>query len=237
MYKKIISIVFAIFVMILNTIPASAVSNDSYSSEYTEYLGYVNQGILGEDISFEYWKHLKELSCELEKSLENSSVFQVVYDSTSANSTYSTYSMMPGDIFITNGTSSAGLTGHAAIAISKYSLLHIAGFGESVTTINLDNWHNRYTSEGWTKVYRNPNSSVAENAAQWAVDTYFNSSAVYMLTQDVSSTYYTYCSKIVWQSYYYGNSPSAASYLASGYILPYSLPGLINDVSLINTFE
>lgn len=235
MIKKIVSLFLVTLLLLSISITASAETSEYNSEEYNEYIGYIDQGILGEDVSFEQWSFLKNQSIELEAALEASSKFGKVFDSQNSGSTYSTYTMRAGDVFITNGTSSAGLTGHAAIAISSTKILHIAGIGCNPTTISLSAWHSQYTVNGWTKVYRHSSSSTASRAANWAANTYEGSSAVYMINNNLSSTYETYCSKLVWQAYYYG--ADSATYLASGIVLPYSLPGLIQNISLNSTFE
>lgn len=237
MFKKCIAIL--IFVVLLFTLSTQAAAAEvpQNPNEYNEYLGYVQQGILGEDVTFDDWKYLKNKASELEAALEASSEFDLIYDSTNPSSTYSTYTLTKGDVFITNGTSSAGITGHAGIAASNSQILHIAGFGYNPTKISLSTWHTQYTNNSdssWTKIYRHSSCTVANQAANWAVNTYDGSSAVYSITQDVSTTYETYCSKLVWQAYFYG--ANSATYLSSGYILPYSLPDLITNISLTKTF-
>ena len=137
-----------------------------------------------------------------------------------------------GDVFITSSTVSSGLLGHAGISISSSSILHIAGPGEHPDTISKNSWLNKY-DEGWNKVYRHSDSSIAEDAAQWAEDTYKDSDAEYVITMDLESTDETYCSKLVWQAYYYGHTPSAANGPTWGVRLPYSLPDTIHNLDLV----
>ena len=232
--RKLVSIILTVVFLLSMSITASAAVADTEHGTYEEYMGYVRQGVLGEDVSYEQWKELKKQALELEIALENSEEFEKVFDSEETTSTYASYAMRAGDVFITNGTSSAGLTGHAAIAVSSTKILHIAGVGSHPSTLSLSRWHQLYTSKGWTKVYRHSSSATASKAAAWASRTYEGSSAVYMINNNVSSTYETYCSKLVWQAYYFG--ADSAVYLAAGIILPYNLPGLINNISLNTTF-
>lgn len=98
------------------------------------------RGILAEDITFEYWKQLMETSYALEEVIEASGEFILVYDST-GRAAYPPYSLTKGDVFITNGTSSAGILGHAGIAISSDEILHIAGPEQHPDTITLSGWN------------------------------------------------------------------------------------------------
>ena len=210
--------------------------------KYQEYLDYVDAGWIKSDITYEIWQEMVEQSMTLEEILENSEDFVLVYDSSDVG-TYGVapiYSMEKGDIFVTNGTSSAGILGHAGIAISASNILHIAGFGENPDIISLNQWNSAYTdtdTDHWTKVYRHYSSSTATEAGDWAYDTYAYTDVEYALSLDLSSTNETYCSKIVWQAYYYGPSSPAATGSLSGYVLPYDLVDRISNISQIYTYE
>lgn len=225
---------FAVIALLVAMIPKIASASEFDSSDYDEYNGYIEQGILDPEITFQDWNNLRDTANQLERLLEQSNEFESVYDSRSATS----YSMRAGDIFITNGTSSAGITGHAGIAISTNYILHIAGVGYHPASISLSSWHEEYTNktaESWTKVYRHSNASIANEAAQWADENYSGSSASYFIDYDLESTSTTYCSKIVWQAYFFG--ANSATYLDFGLVLPYQLPGLIHNISLNQTFS
>lgn len=212
---------------------AETPNSNSSNTGYQEYVQLVNDGILGEDITFEYWQELKERSAQLEAKLENSTEFTKVYDSTLASS----YSMQAGDVFVTNATSSKGLTGHAGIAISSTRILHIAGPDHNPVTVTLTKWHQDYTDHGWTKVYRHEDKAVASDAAKWAKDTYEGSSAKYKIDMRLDTTDETYCSKIVWQAYYYGPDKRNANGPTIGVRMPYDLPDTIHKLSLVKTFD
>ena len=167
--------------------------------------------------------------------LEASGEFILVYDST-GRATFPPYSLTKGDVFITNGTSSAGILGHAGIAISSDEILHIAGPGQHPDTITLSGWNAAYTPAGWTKVYRHSNANVAKKAAQWASDTYEGTSVEYVISMDLSSTNETYCSKLVWQAYYYGPDEACADGPTWGVRLPYDLPTSIHNLNLEKTY-
>lgn len=232
--KRIVSLLVSavmLFAMTATAFAGPQMDSTMPDGAYLQYLELRESGVLGEDITFEYWQYLLEESARLEKELESSSEYSLVYDSSNP-SAYASYSMEAGDVFITSSTVSSGLLGHAGISISSSSILHIAGPGEHPDTISKNEWLNDY-DEGWNKVYRHSDSSIAEDAAQWAEDTYKDSDAEYVITMDLESTDETYCSKLVWQGYYYGHTPSAANGPTWGVRLPYSLPDTIHNLDLV----
>ena len=232
--KRIVSLLVSavmLFAMTATAFAGPQMDSTMPDEAYLQYLELRESGVLGEDITFEYWQYLLEESARLEKKLESSSEYSLVYDSSNP-SAYASYSMEAGDVFITSSTVSSGLLGHAGISISSSSILHIAGPGEHPDTISKNSWLNKY-DEGWNKVYRHSDSSIAEDAAQWAEDTYKDSDAEYVITMDLESTDETYCSKLVWQAYYYGHTPSAANGPTWGVRLPYSLPDTIHNLDLV----
>lgn len=237
MLKKYLGCILAVVLSMTMSVTAFAASSDKTIVECNEYVQLVKAGVLAEDITFEYWKQLKEASYTLEKTLEASDEFTLVYDSTDIRATYASYSLTKGDVFITNGTSSAGILGHAGIAISDNSILHIAGPNCHPTTISLSDWNSDYTTEGWTKVYRHYNDDVADRAGQWAADNYEGSDAEYVISMNLVSTNETYCSKLVWQAYYYGPEEPSANGPTWGVRLPYDLPDTIYGLSLVKTYE
>lgn len=233
MFRKTLCFLISITILLSFSISVSATSND----EYHRYLEYVEQGILGEDITFTYWKQIRDRSQAFANALRSSSEFTLVYDSKSPNAAYSTYSMEAGDIFITNGGIIAEIVGHSGIAISSSKILHIAGIGSNPSKMTLSEWNAEYTQEdenSWTEIYRPSDSTVGAKAAKWAKDTYEGSNAVYRISTDPTTTYETYCSKLVWQAYYYGANNAMA--ITFGYIMPESLPDFIYNVSLIKTY-
>lgn len=92
-------------------------------------------------------------------------------------------------------------------------------------------------ANSWTKVYRHKNSSTALRASSWAGITYDGSKAEYSLHMDLSRTDKTYCSKIVWQAYYYGPSSPSANGPTWGLRLPYDLNTTIREVSYKHTYN
>lgn len=212
---------------------------DGINESYKEYLKLVGEGIVGEDVTYEYWCSIIERSIQLEDMLEQSSKFEcvAVFQGNANTLADSTYIMCARDVFITNGTSSKGLYGHAGIVISSSEILHIAGPNKTPKTVTLCDWTGRYNADGWTKVYRHSSSSTAVAAAKWAERTYKGSSAEYEITLNLASTDVTYCSKIVWQAYYYGPASHCANGSTTGVCLPYDLPTRVQNLTLHQTFN
>lgn len=236
--KKFIGFIITLSIIFSFGITAFSFNDlNSNNAEYQEYLKYVKEGYLGDDITFEIWKNAKDESIRLEKELENNPEYKLVYDSDQPS--VRRYHLRAGDIFITNGTSSAGFFGHAGIAINSREILHIAGINKKVDCISLSKWHAEYTndnSKSWTKVFRNTYSHVAQKAANWAINTYKNNDVVkYKITLDRWTIFETYCSKIVWQSYYYGGNKTATGGVF-GLVTPFELPSKIRFTTLWTEF-
>ena len=236
---RIFSFLFCIMIGFLSPITVFSAENNQTNLSYSEYEQYIDDGILGEDVSFEEWQMLVESSINLEESLSNSTDFQEVYSSKDGIIPKASFTPKKGDVIITNGTSSAGILGHAGIATSSTTVFHIAGSDYSPAYISFTNWHTNYTnkkSSSWTKVYRHSSSTVANAAANWAVNTYAGSNADYQITANLASTDVTYCSKLVWQAYYYGPSSHQANGPTIGYRMPYDLPDTIHSLSHKHTY-
>lgn len=235
--NKILALLLSLCMLILMC-PSVMAADRADDKLFDEYQSYVEKGIIGSDISYEYWRYLKEESLNLEKELGESDEFVCVYDTMNIG-LMSTYSMEAGDIFITNGTSSAGILGHAGIAISSKEILSIAGPGCKPDTWYLYQWNSLYSYKEkgcWTKIYRHSNKNVAQKAANWASSTYKGKSATYKITKNLTTTNETYCSKIVWQAYYYGPDTPVATGKTNEYRLPYGLPDKINNLSIVKTY-
>lgn len=59
----------------------STEENTKIDVSYSTYKHYVDEGVLGEDVSYDVWKTLVERSYELEKNLSNQHDFEEVYSS------------------------------------------------------------------------------------------------------------------------------------------------------------
>ena len=213
---KVLSILkkIALFTLIVGLLPFNYVYADGSTFEqeiYNQYVELKEQGVLADDISFDHWLAFKKQEAELIEEFENSRELHKVY---------------------------GGILGHAGIAISSTSILHIAGPGKHPSVISIDSWNNEYLEESgdYTLIYRHSNSTVASQAAQWANRTYRNSNAEYVISTDLFSTNETYCSKLVWQAYYFGPSTPHATFPSLNIVNPYQLPNLIDNLTAVKEF-
>ena len=108
----------------------------------------------------------------------------------------------PGDIIITNSTSSKGITGHIGIYIDSTTILHTSGWKSEPypTTISEKKWHERYAK---SKVIRPTSSKLGQDAAKMAKKYFKDKKINYKITanpKDINPN--TYCSELVWYSYY-----------------------------------
>lgn len=136
---------------------------------------------------------------------------------------------MAGDMMVTNGTSSSGLTGHAGIFLANGTILSIDGYGNIPRTKTIFEWMRDTKAQNpkaWTKVYR-PNSTFYRNlaAGKWGNDNVKGKNIKYGLGGGVLSTNPTYCSKIVMHCYYYANK-NGENMVVPSFISPYALPNL-----------
>lgn len=222
--KKRISftVLILLFVFSFTTLTFADASLESNQLTLEKFQELQEQGVIGTDVSYEYLQKINEEAKKFEKILEEDNNFQ-------------DFSLKPlstlrkGDILITNSTSSS-LIGHAAIALSSNEILHIQGRGYNPETVTRS-WFEETYDDGWIRVYRLNDSDIASDAADWAEDTYEGSNAEYRITTNLTTTNETYCSKLVFQAYYYGGSKLVVSekFNLSGIISPYLLPSILSD--------
>jgi uncharacterized protein YycO len=235
--KKIISLILALVIVFSMSITVSAASK----SEYETYTDLVQRNILGEDITFEDWQELKWTASELEASFENTDDLTKVYSGLKSQvPDVETYSMEPGDVLVTSGVMYLGVNGalgHCGIAISSEEIVHIQPDG--IKTVSLDDWLKTYNEIGWTKIYRHSDPHVAQAAAKWTETTYKDNadSVEYVITTDLASTNQSYCSKLVWQAYYFGPDTPCANGELLGVKLPYALHTTIQNLTLVKIYE
>lgn len=230
MFKKIISFValLSTFLMLVHPTISSAdntnLENDDKLSR-DDYNKLIDEGILNEDVEYDEWVELSDESLfeELDEKYppvnENKNSTQAV-------------SLKPGDVLVSNRTTSKGLTGHAGIVLNDGKVLHISGIGSKPSVITEVSWKRKYgrlisDPSVSTKVFRvNSSSGQAAAAAAWAKETYQGKDHSYGTGDTITSTNPTYCSKIVWQAYNYVGLVNRPSYII---VMPYSLPDYFKD--------
>lgn len=140
-----------------------------------------------------------------------------------------------GDVLVTNGTSSAGFLGHAAIANGENQVLDMPGSGRTSRQMSSQAWVNEYKGKGWVRGYRT-SSGIADNAARWADRNYFSTNGTanqnifpsYSITTQLYSKNPSYCSKLVFQAYCFGTGSVPVMKNSSGIVTPYGLMDRFN---------
>ena len=260
--KQIKSLFMALTIMLstLLMFNNSVYAGENNGISYEEFKQAQDDGYIGKEITYEDWNEIIKLNNQLEEQLENNDNFIKIYDtSEDINSNYqqSRINYIPllqkGDILITNGTSSYGITGHAGIAVGNDLILHSPGKNEKETihTDNREEFYDRYITKpdhkSWIKIYRPKNSTYGTKAANWAYNKYYgNKNVRYEINSNLLSFDTIYCSKLVWQAYRYGASdrnafndyhymdgiyPISSNYydLTSRIVTPYELDTMIKS--------
>lgn len=210
---SIVAILLSLFTFFPTQYASAAESNEVKPVEDVkviteeEFNNYKKEGIFNEDDTYEeVIEDFKEgienapLETEGEQKLSGEPSFSIQ----AKKASLSGYTGAPGDILVTTDTQkNTGLTGHAGIVISTGKILQIAGPGKKIKVMTVAQWRSNYDK---TNVYRVQTQSVAIEAARWAKNNYKDgSNPGYKVNTSLYSKSPTYCSKIVWQAYYYGS--------------------------------
>ncbi|KXY26787.1 hypothetical protein [Bacillus sp. FSL K6-0067] len=248
--RKILSSLLAIVFLIsgFHTVAAADEGNIDYHQLYNQA---VQEGALKKErVSFEKWKEdnkgfkkvydegrtkgVLEESISYAEWIKANNYGQFEYEEVKTRvpkAVVNGFNIRKGDILITNGTSSAGILGHAAIANGNNHILDIPGFFGTTRQMSMQKWIDTYRKDGWVKVYRLGNSNLAAQAASWADRTFYSSTGSsvqdkkipYFINHYLYSINPTYCSKLVFQSFYFGTGSAAVMKKKSGFLPPFSL--------------
>lgn len=145
----------------------------------------------------------------------------------SARNKRSIPSINAGDILITNSTN-PGIMGHAGIYLGNNSILSIEGYGAHPSVKTIFQWMVERNSkkDKWTKVYRPKAAYKPAKAANWGNNNIRGKNVDYGFSGATTSLNPTYCSKIVFHSYWYANNNGNGMVLPASLISPYSLPNV-----------
>lgn len=182
-----------------------------------QYNQFVEDGIFGKDVTFEMYAELASIP--------------EPNDPVTPSMRSVAGQPQPGDIMITNGTSLGGLTGHAGIFLGDGSILSIAGGGHNPKPMYIMEWAQKYMNDKgeWTKIYRPASKYRPALAEQWAINNYRGKKYSYGITTNIFSKDPTYCSKIVWQAYWYASAaPQVGGMKQPLIVSPYDLPNYFN---------
>jgi uncharacterized protein YycO len=216
--KKILFISFAFLLTFAFTVESFLNVTKAEEKSSEDYGELKQEGVLDNSVSEEQWNQFLGESEVAEQEVSNEAT---TIESRAA------FHLKAGDVLISNATSSRGLTGHAAIAISSSKILHIHSAGHNPAVHNLSWFKKRYSGKGhWLKIYRSKNSKAGAKAAAWAKKNYVGKKYKYGINTKLSSKNPTYCSKIIYQAYKYGASKKSIYDPGSHIIAPYALPNI-----------
>lgn len=109
----------------------------------------------------------------------------------------------PGDILVTNNTSSYGLTGHAGIVNSDLTVSTIDGPGLHPTTHSLQTWFNSNPNTVVIRYIGDDYKNINAKAGKWAKDYVIqHPNASYKIVAINSDLENVYCSKIPWLAFW-----------------------------------
>lgn len=218
---------------VLTTGNVNAQGDSSTNSESLKELQ--NEGIVSKSITEQQWQQMKAQErkdeAEFEKTAEVQWQKQQKQDRIDREnrSRKKKFHLKKGDFFITNNVSSKGFTGHAAIYTGKGKVKEAPGYGKPMRVKSFSDWKKSTLKKRkgspkhrYIKVYRAP-KKYRGKAGSYA-KSHFNG-VPYSITTNPYSKSVTYCSKLVWQSYYYGAGRlSVLPVVTSQFIIePYSL--------------
>lgn len=143
----------------------------------------------------------------------------------SKDPTQDNFKLQPGDIIITKGPVLFGFFGHSSIAIDDKNILQIEGPGDKPMTQSFDSFKYIYASgrHDWMKVYRCTKPGAGQKAATWVKNNYENTNHRYLVTLNLNSKNFTYCTKIIYQAFKFGVSKDAVKSHGLYIISPYAI--------------
>ncbi|WP_087973971.1 hypothetical protein [Oceanobacillus rekensis] len=113
--------------------------------------------------------------------------------------------MIPGDVLYSHKTALSSLVvGHSGIVGEDYRIYHVNKLGSKGHADRIPTYLSRHKIGEKLTILRGNNSDEARNAAKWAKDN-IDSASTYSYTRDLQDVEKNYCSKYVWQAFYFGS--------------------------------
>ena len=113
--------------------------------------------------------------------------------------------MFPGDILYSHKYAfSSFLVGHTAIVGENFRIYHVNRWQPFGHADSMPIYLSRHKKREKLTVLRHDNEKEARNAARWAMDNY-DWVKRYVYYRDLRDIENNYCSKFVWQAFYFGN--------------------------------
>lgn len=244
-------IAMLIFLISMNGNFANAQENNSTSTSGDDsYEELIDEGIIDPSVSKEQWNQFKAEDKYYAEQQEKEEIDNPGNVSDDGNgemlrSSKAKFSLRKGDFFYTNATDSKGLTGHNAIYVGNGKIVEAPAKGHKTRAQSFTTWKKNtlYGSKGpkkgkWIKVYRPSSKANGNKAANYAMKNFGKKHIPYKINGNIKSKKYEYCSKLVWQSYYFGAGKKSMASVNTPVILhPSNLPGTIKGTKKVHTYK
>ncbi|MFC2948791.1 hypothetical protein [Virgibacillus sediminis] len=114
------------------------------------------------------------------------------------------YPMLPGDVLYSHKSAfSSLLVGHEGIVGEDYRIYHVNARGKNGHADSLPAYLSRHRKGERLSILRLRDKEAALAAAQWAAGN-IERVKMYRYTPSLADISKNYCSKFIWQSFYYG---------------------------------
>ncbi|MFD1851228.1 hypothetical protein [Oceanobacillus bengalensis] len=114
--------------------------------------------------------------------------------------------IVPGDLLYSHKVAySSFLVGHEAIIGMNYRIYHVNRWGNIGHSDSMPIYLSRHKPLEKLTILRFPDADKAKNAAKWAM-LHIDRVEKYTFDRDLDSIENNYCSKYIWQAYYFGNN-------------------------------
>ncbi|WP_249872248.1 hypothetical protein [Oceanobacillus saliphilus] len=148
--------------------------------------------------------------------------------------------MIPGDVLYSHKTALSSLiVGHSGIVGEDFRIYHVNKWGEIGHADSMPIYLSRHKTGEKLTVLRSPHPDEARNAAQWAKQ-HIRKIKTYHYTRDLNDLEQNYCSKFVWQAFYFGNENTinltglSFNHSFKKYIMPGQIYRNLNKVSMFD---
>ncbi|OZU89491.1 hypothetical protein CIL03_07215 [Virgibacillus indicus] len=118
---------------------------------------------------------------------------------------YTQVLMKPGDIIYSHKIAlSSFMVGHTGIVGENYRIYHVNRWGKKGHSDSMPMYLSRHQKGERLTILRNENEEAARKAALWAKQN-IEKVKKYTFTRDLADFELNYCSKYIWQAYYFAN--------------------------------
>ncbi|RDW15268.1 hypothetical protein CWR48_19790 [Oceanobacillus arenosus] len=116
--------------------------------------------------------------------------------------------MIPGDVLYSHKRAlSSFLVGHVGLIGEDYRVYHVNRWGNKGHADSMPIYLSRHKKGEKLTILRFSNQIIARAAADWSMAN-ISSIDAYKYTRDLTDIKNNYCSKYIWQAYYFGTTPN-----------------------------